>query len=429
MLAFLYGCGLLYSQKRNIERMTEIVPDTQYSQIQHFISESPWSYRSVFDEVSTQATSIFNEIKKETNEKIGLLIDETGIKKKGEKSVGVARQYCGNLGKVENSQCLVVGALSAENYYTPVDEELFLPEVWSKDLLRSSKAGVPKKRQELGHQTKPELALEIIKRQRDLGVPFDYVAGDALYGNDTEFLKNIDELGIVFMMDVHKNQTIYLEKPRFEAPEIKENQRGRKPTKNKLIGEGQRVDEFCKQLKDADFELLKIRKGSKGWVKSECFQQKIFTINKKTEEVFERILLIRRTPKKEGGYDYKYALSNAKEGQFTLLELAKMQAQRYFVERTFQEFKQDIGMHEYQVRGWLALHHHLSLCVLIQLYILKEKRLFKDKIPELSAYDLRQIMIVTHATKHTENPDIVFNQMYERHQKRAYDKARYYQNE
>jgi hypothetical protein len=70
-----------------------------------------------------------------------------------------------------------------------------------------------------------------------------------------------------------------------------------------------------------------------------------------------------------------------------------------------------------------------SLCVLIQLYILKEKRLFKDKIPELSAYDLRQIMIATHATKHTENPDIVFNQMYERHQKRAYDKARYYQNE
>ena len=86
MLAFLYGCGLFYSQKRNIERITEIVSDTQYSQIQHFISESPWSYQSIFDEVSIQTTSIFNEIKKETNEKIGLLIDETGIKKKGEKS-------------------------------------------------------------------------------------------------------------------------------------------------------------------------------------------------------------------------------------------------------------------------------------------------------------------------------------------------------
>jgi SRSO17 transposase len=419
----------MQSEKRNIERMADVTPEFEYSKIQHFISESPWDARTVLDDIARHASPIFQDIKtKFRDEKVGLTIDESGIVKKGKKSVGASRQYCGTVGKKENCQNLVVAALSINKYYTPIDEELFLAKTWSEDDERMREAGVPEERRKKGHQTKPELAFEIIERQVDLGTDFDFIAADGLYGNDVKFLKKIDALGKLFVIDIHSDQRIYLEKPSYTPPPTKEGGRGRKATKNILNGTAIRVDSFMETLGESDWRLVKIRKGTKGWIKSDAYCLKTYTVDKDTEEIYERILLIRRTVMEDGSFEYKYILSNAKDGEFRLEELIRMQAQRYFVERTFQELKQDVGVDQYQVRGWLALHHHLSICLLVQLYILSERWYFKDEIPLLSSSDLRKIVIRTYATKYVDR-DEVYRQMEKRHEVRRRDCKRNYKNE
>ena len=107
----------------------------------------------------------------------------------------------------------------------------------------------------------------------------------------------------------------------------------------------------------------------------------------------ERLLVLRITESKDGSREYKYAISNAWEGECTTEELVRMQSQRYFVERSFQEAKQEAGMSQYQVRGWLAWHHHMVMVMVALHFILSEKMLLKDTLPLLSAYDVREIML------------------------------------
>jgi SRSO17 transposase len=131
--------------------------------------------------------------------------------------------------------------------------------------------------------------------------------------------------------------------------------------------------------------------------------------------------VIRRNKNKEGEYEYKYSLSNADASKYSWLQLAKAQAQRFFVERGFEDAKQEVGMSQYQVRGWLAWHHHIALVMLSMLFILAEKIEHKNEYPLLTARDVREIMARTYAQK--EN---VFETINHRHKIRQADIDRYY---
>src|ERR1022692_357528 len=193
-LKYIKGLFQAQSGKGNIERINEVVPGLIYENAQYFISESPWAYRAVMDQMAKEASELFAN-----RELVGLLIDESGNAKQGSGSVGVARQYCGQIGKIDNCQVAVFAALSAGPYYTLIDTELYLPEEWTEDPQRCKKAGVPKKRYE--HKTKGELALEITKRQKSLGTRFDWVGGDGFYANDYKLAKSLDELGQTFVFE------------------------------------------------------------------------------------------------------------------------------------------------------------------------------------------------------------------------------------
>jgi SRSO17 transposase len=134
-----YIKGLFQGQKRNMERMSERVVESEYKRIQHFISESPWDARLGFDKVAKDTSKVF-----ESYERLALLIDESAHRKKGQLSVGVARQGCGTIGKVDNCQVAVYAALSAEKYYGLIDTALYLPQSWTEDEERCKKAKVPK---------------------------------------------------------------------------------------------------------------------------------------------------------------------------------------------------------------------------------------------------------------------------------------------
>lgn len=410
-----YFKGLFQGKRRNIERMGESVKDSDYNALQHFISEAPWDHVAVMDQVSQEINSLLQSEKMP----IGFIIDESSHEKKGDKSVGVAKQYCGSKGKIENCQVAVYGAYSTGKYYGLVDCSLFLPNVWIKDEKRCKKAGVPTG--DIAYKSKPQLALEMVKRQVALGNQIDYVGGDGLYGNDYSLMNGLDELGLTCVLDVHADQYVFLEEPAIDIPD-KKNGKGRTPTKYKTSCKAIEVRQLKKQLEESNFnfEEIEIRQGTKGSIKSRVAIINVYTWDGHAPSGKQRQLLIRISATANGNEEIKYALCNAKSGKYTSQQITQMQAQRYFIERSFQECKTDLGMSEYQVRGWKAWHHHMAICMMAQAYVLTEKKEHQKEMPLLSAYDIRQVIMQTYIRKDNEY-DEVEAQIKHRHTQRQND--------
>jgi SRSO17 transposase len=402
---------LFQGQKANIERMCERVADSQYHQIQHFISESPWQWRPAFDSVAKGTSDAM-----EGMGKVGLLIDESSHLKKGKKSVGVARQYCGTIGKVDNGQVAVYGALSTQNYYGLIDAALYLPTEWTEDAGRCDKAGIPKNFR--AYKTKPELAVEIIKRQKENGIKFDFVGGDGLYGNAPHFLRSLDEIELLFVAEIHSNERVYEQPPLISVPEAK-NGRGRKPSAYKCEEQPVEVRKLIETIPEDAWKEVVVRQGTKGPLRCMTHVKKVYTWEKGTASGCERLLLIRKT-NTMNGVEVKYAFCNAAEDEYTNTELAQMQSQRYFVERSFQDAKQETGMSQYQVRGWLAWHHHIALVMLSLEFVLTEKMVFKNEHPLLTSYDIREVFIKLYTQKGATFDELMA-QMKHRHAQRLAD--------
>jgi SRSO17 transposase len=396
--------------------MGESVKDSDYHALQHFISEAPWDHRAVMDQVSQEINTVLQTQKTP----IGFIIDESSHEKKGDKSVGVAKQYCGTKGKIENCQVAVYGAYSTGSYYGLVDCALFLPNVWTKDKNRCEKAGIPKEK--MMYKSKPQLALEMIKHQLALGNRIDFVCGDGLYGNDYSLMNGLDDLGLTAVLDVHEDQYVFLDEPVITIPDKKEG-KGRTPTKYKTSCKAIEVRALKKQLAESDFEQITIRPGTKGAIKSKVALITVYTWDGQSSSSKQRQLLIRISVTAHGNEEIKYALCNTKPGQYTAKQIAQMQAQRYFVERSFQECKTDIGMSEYQVRGWKAWHHHMAMCLMAQAYVLTQKKEHQKDMPLLSAYDIRQVIMQTYIRKDNDYNEVETQIKY-RHKQRQDDIVR-----
>ena len=394
--------------------MVERVPDSDYYQIQHFISESPWDWRAGFDKVASDASRLFAD-----HRRVGLLIDESAHRKKGKESVGVARQYCGTIGKVDNCQVAVYAALSAEKYYGIIDTALYLPEEWTSNEARCKKAGVPPmpEGEKRVCKTKVELALDIVRHQKQSGTWFHYVGADGLYGNSYHFQQQLDKMGILFVLDIHSDQHVYTEPPIIAIPE-KTAAAGRNPSRYKATGNAIEVRQLAKDIAKEAWQKIRLRQTGKGDLNCLGYSQKVYLWDGQSPDYMERKLVVRVTENKDGSREYKYAISNAFDGECTTEELVQMQSQRYFVERSFQDAKQEAGMSQYQVRGWLAWHHHMAMVMMALHFILSEKMLMKDKLPLLSAYDVREMILNTYAKKGTTQQQIM-EQIHKRHQQRS----------
>jgi len=148
------------------------------------------------------------------------------------------------------------------------------------------------------------------------------------------------------------------------------------------------------------------------------YVKKIYIWNDKSSDWETRQLIFRAREISSGEREYRYALSNARDKKYGTEELVAMQSQRYFIDRSFHDVKQETGMSDYQVRGWLAWHHHMVLVMMAHHFMLSEKILYKEQYPLMSAYDIREIIIRTYAEKGT-NTDEVIDQMKVRHRQRA----------
>ena len=405
-----YCQGIFLSELSNIERVSEEM-FANYHQMQHFISNSPWDHRELIDQVAQDVSGSLPKRKL-----TGLIIDESGWEKKGDKSVGVARQYCGNVGKVSNCQVAVFGALSNGDFATMVDARLYLPEVWCDDAARCEEAGIPEA--ERVFKMKWEIALDIIRHQQSLGASIDYVGADGYYGNSIEFAEAIEAIGYIYMLDIHSNLTIYLEPSEIAIPPVS-GKRGRKPSKEKPIIKGVRADTYMSELSEDDWMHLEVRNTAKGKLRGDYHFRTVYIWDEENHRMLRRLLLIRRTLTKKGDYEYKYSFTNANLEQYTEKGIAYMQAQRFFVEHCIKENKQILGMDQYQTRKWLAWQHQIALNFLLSTFILKEKLHCFDDLPLLSARDIKRWIIFKLYKQMTEEDMI--DQMFERHCRRQRD--------
>jgi SRSO17 transposase len=365
--------------------MTDGYPEEDYYKIQHFISESPWSAKDAMAEAAKDVNALF-----EGQGHVALIIDESGEEKKGDKSVGVGHQYCGNLGKTCNSQVAVFGALASDNMVSIIDTRLYLPKSWTDDPERCKNAHIPE--QEIVFKTKTELALEIIIAQRAMGIRFDWINADGLYGHDSKLLGKLEELGELYVIDIHSNQTIFLE-PFDVKVKPRTSTKGRAPTRLLPDKESVAADKHIATLSNKDWQKVELRKGTKGMLRVETYTQQVYVWDAEENKCLHRLLIVSRKKDGKGKWEYKYAFSNAKQQDYTIAELAYMQCHRFWVEHAFREAKQELGMTDYQVRGWLAWHHHIALVMMAMAFTLSEKIFNKESMPLLSASDVRLLLI------------------------------------
>lgn len=327
------------------------------------------------------------QIAQEANELLGgreavLIFDESGFAKKGEASAGVARQWNGRLGKVDNCQVGVFATLCKGDMATLIDTRLYLPETWCNDEARCRKAAIPKDQRSF--RSKSQLALEMLEIARQRGIQFGYVGIDGGYGKEPAFLRGVDKQGCRFVADVHGDQAIYVQDPKPRVPEPTSD-RGRKPTRLKAQSASQRVDLWAAAQPPDAWQRLILREGEKGLLVADYLHAQVWAWD--GEEDIARCwhLLVRR----EVGADTisHFCLSNAPLDT-PWQELAQVQAQRFFIEHSFREAKSECGMADYQVRRWDAWHHHMALVMLGTLFLIKQKKAGRQQWPMLSFNDL-----------------------------------------
>jgi len=327
--------------------------------IQHFMSNSPWSARAVMEQVQ-------QEIKRTPDLKRGgvVILDESADQKAGDKSAGAGRQRNGRLGKVDMSQ---VGTLLAyANLTSPerpvwawVDGELYLQAHWftpEKAQLRQ-RVGIPPERV---FETKIELGWKMIRRVKANGLPFEAVTCDDLYGRSTWLRDKMDEEEILYMADVPRTTQVYLEQPLLGVPERPPGRRGPKPTRLRVLNG---VKSFkahqIARCADTTWTRVPVRTIERGELDDPFTAQRVWTLREGQPEPVEEWLVIRHEAKNR----YNYSLSNA-PADASLEYLAWIKCQRYFVERTNQDAKSEAGWDELQARKYRGWEHHLALVIL-----------------------------------------------------------------
>lgn len=402
-----YACGLMQAgSRKNMDRMAEVVPESKSRNLQQFITHSKWDYRAVIDHVAEDIDGLLGDERNAC-----LLIDESGFAKQGKSSVGASRQWLGRLGKVDNGQVAVFGSLAKGHYVAPVDARLYLPEEWTKDPRRCQRAGVPEN--ERRFRTKTELALDIVRHARERGLRYGWVGADAGYGKGPGFCFALDEIGETFLIDVHSDFPVYRKDPAPYVPE-KVSNLGRPFTKYQTDQEGVEVKALVNSLPARRWKTVTLRKTSRGVLRVRICRLKVYVWEGESEKV--KCWMLVATKSLGTNPDTKISLSNAPK-HTTLKRLGWMQRQRYWVERAFEDAKSECGMADYQVRKWIAWHHHMALVMMAMLFMLSERIYHKDTYPLLSCADIEELLAHFLPRRDTTEEEVVY-QLEQRHRQR-----------
>ena len=374
-----YCTGLLLpGTRKSVEPMAaRLEParvQARHQSIHHVVAKAEWDDAAVLAAVRRQ---VLPALKRHGPVRYWI-IDDTGFPKQGKHSVGVARQYCGQLGKQDSCQVAVSLSVANDHASLPIAYRLYLPETWAGDPERCARAGVP---EGIELATKPEIALAQIRAAQAEDVPPGVVLGDAGYGVETAFRAAIAEAGLTYVLGVQSSASLW---PPGEAPLPLPSYggRGRPPTRIQRAPGHQPVSAktLAKGLPTRAWRTVTWREGSRTELTSRFAAVRVRPAHRdqqRSKPWPEEWLLIEWP--KGAEEPAKYWLSNLPP-RIALRDLVHTAKARWLIERDYQELKQEIGLGHYEGRGWRGFHHHASLCIAAYGFLMAERCLFPPQL-------------------------------------------------
>ena len=356
-----YCTGLMLPlSRKSVEPMAASIDPlhvgARHQSLHHFVAQSPWS-----------DTALMAGVRDWVEPVLGLdsgcywIVDDTGFPKKGEHSVGVARQYCGQLGKQDNCQVAVSLSLASVQGSIPIAYQLYLPKDWAGDAARRKAGGVP---EHIAFATKPEIALEQMRQAIAAGVPMGVVLTDAGYGDETAFRDGITQLGMLYAVGIRPGTTVWAPGTAALPPKAWSGH-GIRPTRLRREpgNEPVSVKALATALPAQAWRAVTWREGSNNELSSRFAAVRVRPAHRDylgTEMRAEEWLLIEWP---EGDAEpLKYFLTTAPIDA-TLEQMVFVTKVRWRIERDYQDLKQDFGLGHYEGRGWRGFHHHATLSI------------------------------------------------------------------
>jgi SRSO17 transposase len=364
-----YCTGLLLpGERKSVEPMAALTAPArtapQHQSLLHFVANAPWSDQAMLTKVRQTALPRI--------EALGAIeasiVDDTGFPKKGRHSVGVARQYCGQLGKQDNCQAVV--SLSVANHHAslPIAHRLYLPETWANDMPRRKKAKVP---EDIVFKTKLQIALDQLQTAHAAGIPLGTVLADAGYGNSSQFRDGVSALALLYVVGVQSNMLLWKADAVLPLP----GPEGQEPSRPQLRAQQVPAKELALNQPAEAWQMITWREGEA--LTSRFARLRVRPVTR-AEQPAEEWLLV-EWPEEEAE-PTKYWLSTlpADISFEALVDRAKL---RWRIERDYQELKQEVGLGHYEGRGWRGLHHHITLCIAAYGFLIAERAIFPPSGP------------------------------------------------
>jgi len=356
-----YMTGLISGLERKTGEAIAYLHDQERQGLQKFIGHAPWAHGPLLSTLS-------REVGIELGEPDAVIVfDPSAFPKKGPKSVGVARQWCGRLGKVENCQVGIYMGYVSRNGHALVNMRIYLPKEWTKDRARRKEAGVPK---EVKFRTRQELALEMLDESGGR-LPHAWIAGDDEMGRPSGFRQELRKRGQLYLLGVPSNTLIR----DLEAPPPEYLGRGRHP-KSPFM----RLDRWRTAVPEGDWIVIDVRDGEKGPLVIECIKRRVQARTPTGGTGPEELLFVTRELQADNTYKLDYYLSDT-DPETPLTELARVAKAEHRIEECLERAKGEAGLADYQVRNWIAWHHHQTLSLLAAWFLNQETRRGKNPDP------------------------------------------------
>jgi SRSO17 transposase len=375
-----YCVGLLLPcERKSVEPMAAVTApgrvSAQHQSLLHFIGEGGWSDEKVLAKVRAL---VLPEMERHGPIE-AWIIDDTGFPKQGRHSVGVTRQYCGQLGKQDNCQVAVSLSIANHDASLPVAYRLYLPKDWAADDERRHKAGVPEK---IVFKTKPEIALDQLRWACEAGLPRGVVLLDSGYGNNSGLRAQITALDLTYVAGILSSTTAWAPGTGPLPPKPWSGQ-GRPPTRMRRDIEHRpiAVKKLALGLPKHAWRTIKWREGTAERLSSRFARMRVRGAHddgQLAEHRTQEWLLIEWPEGEQEPTKYWLSTLPAKVSFRDLVNTAKL---RWRIERDYQDLKQEVGLGHFEGRGWRGFHHHATLCIAAYGFLVSERETIPPSAP------------------------------------------------